>query len=50
MSKHIWEIKAETPTSVKVSLGFPETLGGELLFARKEHEHWVVTFVGVWSQ
>jgi len=50
MSKHIWEIRAETPTSVKVSLGFQETLGGELLFARKEHEHWVVTFVGVWSQ
>src|SRR3954447_13530661 len=50
MSKHICEIEAQMPTSVKVSLGFPETLGGEVLLARKEHEHWVVTFVGVWSQ
>ena len=50
MSKHIWRIETDTPTSVKVSLGFPERLGGELFFARKEHDRWVVTFVGVWSQ
>jgi hypothetical protein len=50
MSRHIWEIEVEKPTSVKVSLGYPERLGGELLFAEKRQSNWVVTFVGVWAQ
>ena len=50
VSKHIWEIEVRKPDSVKVSLGFPERLGGELLFARKRQGQWAVTFVGVWAQ